>query len=115
MKRLLELLFWFVLIVGCAKTDPPAPGSVCQDSNGTGVVGNDNNCYTCTGGAYASYVYLAGYCGSANGAGIYCCSNNYIGHYNVTCNNPSYPYLCSNGLCYSGYQSGLYCVYDPGN
>jgi hypothetical protein len=112
MKWLLEVILWFVL-VGCAKINLPAtPGSSCTDSSGTGVIGSDSNCYTCGGGNYAYYGYIAGYCGAPNGADVSCCSNTPVGNFDVVCSSTK-PYLCSDGLCYSNYQSGLTCVYDP--
>lgn len=113
MKQLLEFLFWFVLIVGCAKSDPPpSAGSFCtNNANVGGVVGNDGLCYTCTNGNYAFYGYLSGYCGSENSAGVSCCGNSY----NVVCSKPGYPWLCSDGNCWSqaNGNGSLYCVYDP--
>jgi hypothetical protein len=106
-------LSWLYL-VGCAPITPPAAGSSCTSSGVTGVIGSDGNCWTCNSPSYAEYGYTAGYCGSENAAGVSCCSNNYVGSFNVSC-YPSKPWLCSDGLCYSesNGNGSLYCVYDP--
>jgi len=114
MKNVLFVLLLAVLL-SCAPVTPPAPGSACTSSGNSGVIGSDGNCWTCNSPNYAEYGYTSGYCGSENGAGVSCCNNSYIGYGSVVCNKPGYPWLCSDGNCWSQSNGNGYlaCVYDP--
>jgi len=107
------VMFWLYLLTGCAKANPPAVGSICTNSAGVvGVIGNDGLCYTCNTGYYANYGYAVN-CGYPNSADVSCCGN-YSTNY-VVCSKPGYPWLCSDGNCWSqsNGNGSLACVYDP--
>ena len=105
-----------VSLTSCSKVGSSSPGEACTGNNGySGIVGNDDNCYTCNNGGYAYYGYTAGYCGTET-SGVSCCGTTYYSGYGgLVCNKSGYPYLCSDGQCWNQANGNGYltCVYDP--
>lgn len=63
MKRLLEVLFWFVVLAGCTNPNAADPNSPCTGSNGNSMTCSQGSCSHSGGGGCSAPVN-----------GVYCCN-----------------------------------------